>query len=247
MHSHASTERTVVIDAFPESASKYCDDHVIVSVDVIRATTVAVTAVECGRRCVIARDVNHAFALRDEIGDALLAGELKGVMPNGFDMNNSPDDLTKRHDSHRPIVMLSSSGTKLMLEASRSREAAFAACFRNAAATASHLARHHRRIAIIGAGSRNEFREEDQMCCAWIGASLVHAGFAPESSLTTDVIRQWQNAPAEACASGNSVRYLNRTGQMRDFDFVVNHVNDISYPVAIFGNEISAFSVAAAA
>jgi 2-phosphosulfolactate phosphatase len=247
MNSNANTERIVVIDAFPESAAKYCDDYAIVSVDVIRATTVAVTAVDCGRRCLIARDEKEAFALKQEVGNALIAGELKGIMPAGFDMNNSPADLTLREDAHRPLVMLSSSGTKLMLAASCSRHAAFAACFRNAVATATHLMNHHRRVAIIGAGSRNEFREEDQICCAWIAAGLVHAGYHPQTTLTRDVIRQWQHAPAEACASGNSVGYLHRTGQMRDLDFVVNHVNDVPFPISISGNEIAVFKVAAAA
>jgi hypothetical protein len=37
--------RSVVIDCFPASVARYVDDHAIVAVDVIRATTVAVTAV----------------------------------------------------------------------------------------------------------------------------------------------------------------------------------------------------------
>ena len=28
------------------------------------------------------------------------------------------------------------------------------------------------RVAVIGAGSKGEFREEDQICCAWIAAGL---------------------------------------------------------------------------
>ena len=34
---------TVVIDCFPSSVARYVDDHAIVAVDVIRATTMAVT------------------------------------------------------------------------------------------------------------------------------------------------------------------------------------------------------------
>ncbi len=59
---------TVVIDCFPSSVAQYVDNHVIVAIDVIRATTMAVTAVASVRRCVVAADVKDAFAIRDRIG-----------------------------------------------------------------------------------------------------------------------------------------------------------------------------------
>ena len=43
--------KTVVIDCFPESVKTYRNSHVIVAVDVIRATTTVVTGVARGRRC----------------------------------------------------------------------------------------------------------------------------------------------------------------------------------------------------
>ena len=110
---------TVVIDCFPSNVARYVDDHVVVAVDVIRATTMAVSAVASGRRCVVAADLQDAFAIRDRLGDAVLTGELGGDMPHGFDTNNSPTELARLGNSHRPLVMLSSSGTQLMLEAGR--------------------------------------------------------------------------------------------------------------------------------
>ena len=195
----------------------------------------------------MARDVADAFALRDELGHALLAGELRGTMPAGFDMNNSPADLDTRTDIDRPLIILSSSGTQLILQASWASEGAFAACFRNAAATAAHLIDRYPRVAVIGAGSRNEFREEDQMCCAWIASALLKAGYQAENQSTFDVAERWAHAPAIACANGNSVLYLRRSGQMRDYDFVVNHVNDLDFPVAVSGNEVILLRAAVAA
>ena len=43
--------KTVVIDCFPESMETYRDGYAIVAVDVIRATTTAVTSVALGRKC----------------------------------------------------------------------------------------------------------------------------------------------------------------------------------------------------
>jgi 2-phosphosulfolactate phosphatase len=168
----------------------------------------------------------------------VLAGELGGEMPAGFDMNNSPADLSMRIEDRRTLVMLSSSGTQLILEASRSGHGAFAACFRNYTATAHHLAGGGRRVAVIGAGSRHEFREEDQMCGAWIAGRLVDAGHRPEDAQTAEIIQRWRGAPATACDAGNSVAYLRRSGQLRDRDFIVSHGDDLDLVCRIQENEV---------
>jgi 2-phosphosulfolactate phosphatase len=228
---------SVVIDCFPSRVARYVDDYAIAAVDVIRATTMAVTAVAGGRRCLAAADIDDAITLRDRLG-GLLAGEVRGDMPEGFDMNNSPSDLAARGDIDRPLVMLSTSGTGLMLDASRSEHGAYIACFRNFTATARHLARGSGRVALIGAGSRGEFREEDQMCCAWIADLLVSEGFRPENTKTTQIIERWRGAPAAACETGNSVAYLRRSGQLRDFEFITAHVDDLDMVCSIDGNEV---------
>jgi len=229
--------RTVVIDRFAEQASAYVDGYAIVAVDVIRATTTAVTAVAQGRRCFPVPSLDAARRLRARLADALLAGEVDGRMPAGFTLNNSPATLAARRDVSRPVILLSSSGTRLM-HAARQCEAAYVACFRNAAAVARHLARRHENIAVIGAGSRGEFRKEDQICCAWIAASLLDAGYEPRDRRTVTIVERWRDAPARACADGKSAAYLRRSGQLRDLAFVLTHVDDLDAPCAVEGDEI---------
>jgi len=229
---------TVVIDCFPSSVARYVDDHAIVAVDVIRATTMAVTAAAAGRRCVVAADLEDAFTTRDRIGNAVLAGEIGGDMPQGFDMNNSPAELARRGDVDRPLVMLSTLGTQVMLEAGRSAHGAYVACFRNFGAVARHLIDYRGQVAFIGAGSRGEFREEDQMCCAWLAEILVKAGYRPSNAQTTEIIERWSGVPAIACETSNSVAYLRRSGQLDDFDFVIEHVDDLDIVCSIDGNEV---------
>lgn len=233
---------SVVIDCFPGTVSRYSDDHRIVVVDVIRATTLAITAVASGRRCIVARDPAEAVAIRDRFGDGILAGELGGKLPDGFDMNNSPAELELRTDTDRPLIMVSTSGGPLMVEAGALDGGGGVACLRNFRAVAQSLIGSHPRVAIIGAGSRGEFREEDQMCCAWIGELLMGAGYAPETEETLQIIERWSGLPATACEISNSVGYLRRSGQLHDFDFIVNHVNDLDVGCTIEGNEVVAGS-----
>jgi 2-phosphosulfolactate phosphatase len=139
--------------------------------------------------------------------------------------------------------MLSSSGTKLMLEASQSAHGAYVGCFCNYGAIARHLIGRHPKVAVIGAGSHDEFREEDQMCCAWVAEALVKAGYRAANSGTVDMIERWSGTPPIACAAGNSVAYLRRSAQMRDFEFITARVNDVEVPAQIHGNEVVAVEI----
>src|SRR5579864_9702528 len=105
---------SVVIDCFPASVNAYAGTHAIVAIDVIRATTSAVTTVLAGRRCFPVATLTDAHLMKQALGQCLLAGELGGEVPEGFDLNNSPVELSQADEQRRPIVLLSTSGTQLM-------------------------------------------------------------------------------------------------------------------------------------
>lgn len=231
-----SGARTVVIDFLPQSAERYRASHAIVAIDVIRATTTLATAAAAGRRCYAAPSVDAAVARAARLEAPLLAGEVGGNMPFGFDLTNSPAAIAARTDVERPMVLVSSSGTQLIYNA-RGCEALYIACFRNWRAVARHLVGRHRSIAVIGAGTRGEFREEDQICCAWIAALLLNAGYAAANRATREVVARWKDAPAEACRASNSVAYLVRSRQLEDLDFVLSHVNDLDEVFAFDNDE----------
>jgi len=148
--------KTVIIDYLPERAACYLSEHTIIAVDVVRATTTAISAVAAGRRCFPVPTVEAALELADRLGNVLLVGEQKGIKPPGFDLNNSPVQLLARTDIERPVVLLSSSGTRLCHKAAKGHHATFLACLRNYASVASHIAVtcNFPKVAVIGAGNR---------------------------------------------------------------------------------------------
>ena len=170
------------------------------------------------------------------VENPLLVGEVHGVRPDGFDLNNSPAELTLHQDYSRPVVLLSSSGTKLIHEAAGC-EAIYLACFRNHSAVAAYLAGRYAKIALIGAGSLGQFREEDEMCCAWMATQLMHAGYHAEDERTAEVATRWAGAPAVECLVSESAQYLKRTGQLKDLDFVLDHVDDLDAVIKVEGGE----------
>lgn len=218
---------SVVIDCFPSSVNRYRGEYAIVAIDVIRATTTAVTAVATGRRCFPVESVVSALQLAKRLESPLLVGELGGKMVPGFDMTNSPAQLALRSDIARPAILLSSSGTQLICAAAKS-QAVYLACLRNSASLSRYLHTRYPKVAVIGAGCRDEFREEDQMCCALVAEDLMNSGHEPENHETRDIVERWHGAPPSACASGKSAAYLRSSGQQDDLEFITSHINDVN-------------------
>lgn len=229
--------RRVVIDCFPEAVHRH-HGATIVAVDVIRATTTAVTAAAAGHRVFVAASLEQALAIAERVEDATLVGELGGQMPYGFALHNSPASIAQLVEPRR-IVLLSTSGTQLAQSAAQEGRA-FVASLRNAEATAAALAREEGDVAVIGAGTRGQFREEDQLGCVRVAARLIELGFAPGSDETIALVRRWQEEPVEAIAVSKSVEYLLRTGQLADLDFVLSHVDDVHIAYRVIDGELVA-------
>jgi 2-phosphosulfolactate phosphatase len=227
-----------------DGVHQYAGDRALVAVDVIRATTTAVTAISMGRECHLVPTLEAALNTASRLPRPLLAGERGGDMPAGFDLTNSPAQLASRSDVSRPLVLLSSTGTRLMCEI-RHSDAAYLACFRNYSATIEHLAKNHDAVTLIGAGTRGEFREEDQMCCAWIADALIQSGFAAEDDITRRLVERWRGAPHDAFLMSKSVAYLQRSGQLRDLDFILEHFDDVQIPGKVVANGGTTRAVAA--
>jgi len=227
--------KTVVIDCFPESVQSYRDGYAIVAVDVIRATTTAVTAVAQGRKCYPVPSLEASVPLAAKLTNPLLVGELGGSKPYGFDLNNSPADLEVRTDIYRPMILLTTSGTRVICGA-QEWQAVYVTCLRNYQAQIDYLAARHPLVAVIGAGSRGQFREEDQLCCAWIAEGLLKLGYETLDERTETIIKQWSGAPVNSICNGASADYLRNSGQIRDLEYILAHVGD---PDAVYRFEQS--------
>jgi 2-phosphosulfolactate phosphatase len=233
----SATDRLVTISCFHGQVDGFvAQGHdAIVAVDVIRSTTTATTAVALGRRCIPVPSLASAARIRELLDRPLMAGELGGDTPDGFDITNSPAAVDGRTDTSRPMILLSSSGTKLMCAA---RGSVYLGCLRNYEAVVNYLAHHHEHAWIIGAGTRGEFREEDILCCAWIAAGLVERGYEPKDAQTQEIIDCWGRRPADAILSGKSAAYLRASGQLDDLKFILDHVNDLDCVVGQVDGEL---------
>lgn len=115
---------------------------VYVVVDVIRATTTLCVLFEHGcRRVLVAPGIEAArHAHRDGGADLLLAGEVGGLAPAGFDFGNSPRELVAADLAGRELIFATTNGTQA-LRACMGGRAIYAGAFRNAEAVTARALR----------------------------------------------------------------------------------------------------------
>jgi len=234
--------KTVKIDSFPESAFKYTGGYAIVAVDILRASTTLTTALSIGSRVFPVSSEAMAFSRAGACESPMLVGEVGGKLPFGFHMNNSPVQVAERMDSGRPVILLSSSGTTLMVNA-ESGSPLYIGSLRNLSAMAEHLDALHNRVVFIGAGTRGQFRREDQIGCALIASILIDLGFVAEDSQTEEIILQWKDIDMDCIRYGRSADYLRHSGQEEDLEFTLSHIDDLDIIPVMERGEVSNFKI----
>lgn len=111
---------------------------ICIVVDVIRATTTLNVLFERGCRSVlVAPDVAAARAARADLAargaEALLAGEVEGLPPPGFDYGNSPAEFARHDLGGRDVIFATTNGTRAIRACAGSR-AILIGALRNASA-----------------------------------------------------------------------------------------------------------------
>lgn len=154
-------------------------------VDVLRATSVIVTAIENGASAVV--PFGTVGEARRYAADAerrpLLGGERGAVRIDGFDCGNSPLEYTRERVAGREVVLTTTNGTRA-LENARGADRLLVLCMRNAGAAAGAIAAAGRDAVIVCAGTDGKFSADDALCagifldrlCARTDARLDDAG-----------------------------------------------------------------------
>lgn len=110
-------------------------------IDVIRAFTCAHIAFSRGvQKILLVRDVAHAMKLKEEHPEYVLAGEIKGIGIEGFELDNSPYRFAHYDFLGRTLVQKTTNGVEATLNA-LDAEHVLVTGFSNAKATALAIKR----------------------------------------------------------------------------------------------------------
>jgi len=110
-----------------------------VAIDVLRAFTTAAFAFDSGAIEIFpVSTIDEAFNLQKEIPESLLMGEMHGVPVEGFNLGNSPTEVSKFDLSGRRIIHRSTAGTQGIVKSAESKRI-LAASLCNVSATVSAI------------------------------------------------------------------------------------------------------------
>lgn len=148
-----------------------------VVIDVFRAFTTAAHAFAAGAdRIVLADDIDEALLLGKAIPGSIVMGEDRGVMPPGFELNNSPGQIAAdpARVRGRTLVHRTTAGTRCARAAFESGAGPIlGGSLVVASATAAALAEASRVTVVVSGLSGSAPAEEDQIAAEALAAALT--------------------------------------------------------------------------
>lgn len=155
----------------PEYINKdYIKGKNVVVIDMLRATTVMVTAIGNGCKEVIPfLTVEEVIEKAKELGreNCILGGERNAEKIEGFDLSNSPLEYTKKVVNGKTILITTSNGTKTLTKAVGAKRI-FVGCVLNGKALAEKLDKINEDVIILNSGTNGEFTMDDFICTGYI-------------------------------------------------------------------------------
>lgn len=146
---------------------------VVVVIDVLRATSTILAALDRGaKRIIPVEDIETATRLvrPNDRGSKLLVGERKGLPIEGFDLFNSPQELTPDVVKGKTLILTTSNGTRSLAAAAKAARILICS-INNVGAVAGALGGEED-VMILCSGTEGRVASEDLLCGGLLLGSL---------------------------------------------------------------------------
>jgi 2-phosphosulfolactate phosphatase len=143
--------------------------HVGIVVDVVRATSSIAQALAAGyERVLCCREIDEALALRAELGDdAVVGGERRGVVVDGFDVGASPREFAEGARA-RDLILSTTNGTASILTAAERCDVVLLGSLLNLDAVCEAARAAGGDVVVFCAGFMGRFALDDAYCAGRI-------------------------------------------------------------------------------
>ncbi|WP_394870378.1 2-phosphosulfolactate phosphatase family protein [Clostridium butyricum] len=146
------------------------ENKIAVVIDMFRATSVIVTALNNGCEEVIPfLTIEETLESSEELNreEYILGGERRAVKIDGFDLSNSPLEYTKEVVENKKVLITTTNGTRTLTKSNSAKRIIIAAMI-NAKAVADKLLEINENVVIINAGTNGNFSMDDYICSGYI-------------------------------------------------------------------------------
>lgn len=144
-------------------------DKVVVVIDMLRATTVIITALKnnCSKVVPVVT-VEEAIKLSEgNRENYILGGERRALKIDGFDCSNSPLEYTEEVVGNKTLIITTTNGTKA-IHGSKAAEQIIIGGMINGRAVAEKLIEINKDVVFVNAGTYGQFSMDDFICSGYI-------------------------------------------------------------------------------
>ena len=161
--------------------------HVGIVVDVVRATSSIAQALASGyERVLCCREIDEALALRSELeGEAVVGGERRGVVVDGFDVGASPREFAEGPRA-RTLILSTTNGTSCILVAAERCDVVLLGSLLNLDAVVGAARAAGGDVAVYCAGFQGAYALDDAYCAGRIVQAL--GGERTDAALAADLL-----------------------------------------------------------
>jgi 2-phosphosulfolactate phosphatase len=195
-------------------------------IDILRATTTMCAALSHGAKAIIpVASTEEALRLSQTIGstDVILAGEQNCLKIPGFQLGNSPLEMSEVTVRGKTIIVSTSNGTKALLacQGAQSVYPTAAVNLSAAAEKARELRESDQPVAIVCAGREGAFSLDDSYCAgrlvaATLGDRRPRRGLNDAAIACLDLVRRYGDNWRRPLAYSRAGRELIRLGFRAD-------------------------------
>ncbi len=233
--------RTIDVCLSPDLIHLYkIEDHAVVIVDILRATSCMTTAFAHGVSAIA------PFAQLDECREMkakgfLTAGERDGKKVDGFDLGNSPFEYQQEKLRGQKIAFTTTNGTQAIVKSLGAKEVVIGS-FLNLSAVAGHLHKSSHNILVVCAGWKGKVNLEDTLFAGALleklDGQVLAACDAP--LMAQHLYRSAKNNMVKFLENSSHVKRLDKLNIKKDIEFCLtpDQYNVVS---GLAGNMLVAF------
>ena len=157
----------------------------VIVVDVLRATSVIITALNNGAKSVVpVTSVEEALSTKKKLESVVLGGERRAQKIEGFDLSNSPLEYKSEVIHDRNVVITTTNGTKAISKSSAANKVYIGALI-NAKAVSSKAVKNEKDIIIVNAGTNGVFSMDDFIT----GGAIIDEILSEQDFELTDIAK----------------------------------------------------------
>lgn len=192
---------------------------IVVIIDVLRATSTIVTALNNGAKYVVpVENVNECIKIGEKL-NAITAGERDGKVLPGLKYGNSPSEYSKNKIENKILVITTTNGTRLLhLAKKQNAKEIVIGSFLNETALVEYLFSKNQSIMLACAGWKDSVNIEDMLFAGSI-IEKIEKKFTVDCDsalISKEMYQLWQKKGESFLANTSHFKRLERLGLIED-------------------------------